>query len=131
MTPERLAEIERLMEAATPGPWVVSNDPNGKPHQILGMFNGTLLDPVVDCRWASATQRGCDDYDFIAAARTAVPELVQEVRRLREALEDIRDCHLGDCPAASDELSHAKSHVYHLRCKAREALEPHTGSAGT
>lgn len=43
--------------------------------------------------------------------------------KLRAALREIRDCHLGDCPAGQDELSHARAHVFTLREMAMRALK--------
>lgn len=41
---------------------------------------------------------------------------------LREALRDISECHLGDCPVTMEELEFAKSHIFRLRKMARDAL---------
>ena len=75
MTAERLAEIEARANAATPGPWW--------PEHRGVMAEGVEI--VDDCAVA-----GWDAYPenqaFIAAARTDVPALVAEVRRLTAAL---------------------------------------------
>lgn len=90
MTEKELAEIEALANAATPGPWkqedswVVTEDfdneafvegVEGSVCPVVGMWvydRELLLDP--------------DDARFIAAARTAVPQLIAEVRRLNKLL---------------------------------------------
>ena len=65
----KLDDLQKLCDAASPGPW--------QPW---------------DCRLGKD-----GDYDvsedsfFVAAARTAMPELIAEVRRLREALQKIYD----------------------------------------
>lgn len=75
LTAERLAEIEARASAATPGPWW--------PEHRGVMAEGVEI--VDDCAVA-----GWDAYPenqvFIAAARTDVPALVAEVRRLTAAL---------------------------------------------
>lgn len=78
MTPSRLAEIKALADAATPGPWLSRDGEVFRPD-----FTG-IAHEVDD-----------DDSDFIAASRTAVPELVAEVERLRDQFsvltEEYRD----------------------------------------
>ena len=59
----------------------------------------------------------------ITSLRAQLAERDKRVSALEAALTTIREGHLGDCPAASDELSHAKSHIYWLRCLARDALK--------
>lgn len=83
MTPQtgtelRLDEIEARANAATPGPWTVSEDysdvvgPEGD--QLASYWNPT-----------SETRNG----EFIAHARTDVPALVAEVRRLRDRVAEV------------------------------------------
>lgn len=76
MTPERIAELRKLCEAATPGPMVVS----------------VLIDPEM---WAMGVQGGnawlsefrkFEDAKFYAAARTALPEALDEIDSLRKLL---------------------------------------------
>ena len=80
ITAERLAEIEERANAATPGPWW--------PEHRGVMAEGVEI--VDDCAVA-----GWDVYPenqaFIAAARTDVPALVAEVRRLAAALDAAAD----------------------------------------
>lgn len=86
-----LDERDRLADAATPGPWVT---PDGLcvRHQDREPWRPVCL--VWDARRTHAEQ-GVYDLDFIADARTAVPALVAEVRRLR---------HEGDLMRRSLEL---------------------------
>jgi hypothetical protein len=81
MTPEHLAELERLADAATPGPWTTGTGTNGlHPWEVV---TSPHL-PAVEMHGDDAT--AVADAVFIAAARQAVPALVAEVRRLaREA----------------------------------------------
>ena len=60
-----LDELERLCEAATPGPWTLDESESG--------LIGPHCEPIVEA---------CDAL-FIAAARDALPKLIAEVRRLR------------------------------------------------
>ena len=89
ITDNQLAEWERIANAATVGPWFSVGAPWG---------NGTLVnagteDPhgghavcdtelMIDRSENIQGEPQCDA-DFIAAARTAVPALIAEVRRLR------------------------------------------------
>ena len=105
ITPDQLTEWERLAAAATPGEWF---------HNSYGTIHSTPLvrklaemeqaipedAPDDDPRYAALPDteicgHSCWDYHahpdaaFIAAARTAVPALVEEVRRLRAILDRV------------------------------------------
>jgi hypothetical protein len=71
MTEDELQAIEARAAAATLGPWF------GQSTGIYG--NGFQL-------VGRAPDTAATDLEFIAAARTDIPALVAEVRRLREAL---------------------------------------------
>lgn len=73
MTPDRLAELKRLCEAATPGPWEAN------------------MDQVWCDGWLADVHRD-ENAAFIAAARTALPGLIAEVERLTDELAE-RDSH--------------------------------------
>lgn len=72
-----LAELQRLCDAATSGPWEYADDAS----QVLfgkGTHGGVVCefpDPAAD-----ATE---NDANFIAASRDALPKLIAEVRQLR------------------------------------------------
>ena len=74
MKQERLAELKALTEAATPGPW---------------KYDGIMFiqDPdtsmVCEIRGYGADLPMDDNAAFIAAARTALPELIAEIERLQ------------------------------------------------
>lgn len=68
MTEQELADLDALAAAATPGPW--------EQIDSRAYSSGTGLQ-VCLCNETDA------DAAFIAAARTAVPALVAEVRRLQ------------------------------------------------
>lgn len=78
LSSQRIDEIETRANAATPGPWTVSEDysdvlgPDGE--QLASYWNPT-----------SATRNG----EFIAHARTDVPVLLAEIRRLRALVAEL------------------------------------------
>jgi len=87
MTDDELKRIEALAEAApweVQGPWpraivYVANDgDNDNPERVADCGDASMYASVVDDPTAK----------FIAAARTAVPNLCNEVRRLRASLID-------------------------------------------
>ena len=75
MTDERLAQLERLLQEATEGPW------NADPEMNDYIFD--LKNRVVARTYDSPNG------EFIAESRTALPELVADVRRLRGTLARI------------------------------------------
>lgn len=98
MTREERERLRRLAEAATPGPWVVRNwhDWSSVIHEgaswraVAGRIGEDLAEPKDGQRSLDAA--------FIAAARSAVPALLDEVDRLRELLEYVLDCPpCGEC----------------------------------
>jgi hypothetical protein len=68
MTDEQLAEWQRLADAATPGPW-----------RYRGIYVGTDAGLVASAELPLHAA-------FIAASRTAVPALIEEVERLRDEI---------------------------------------------
>lgn len=112
MTEEELAAIEARADAATMGPWVVSewrleiNDlgrqefPEGLDHRpeyevITGWIHGQAHSPI-PIVWNTfgpyqEPQHFChwdkDDAEFVAHAREDVPALIAEVRQLRATLQ--------------------------------------------
>lgn len=98
MTDERLDELQRLADAATPGGWeargtLVKTPPT--PPTLEEMM-GVTTRRVCVCEPSPYMGKAeCEaNAALIAAARTALPELIAEVRRLREELR--RDPLLGD-----------------------------------
>lgn len=95
MTPERLAEIEKRVLAAAEGPWKVDPNPmadycpdcedypcehTGQLLEQCSMFDVAGPSKVGDgeCSWLTK-----NDAAFIAHARQDVPDLLEEVRRLK------------------------------------------------
>jgi hypothetical protein len=75
LTDEELDELERLCNAATPGPW--QSFVEGRDHSSGSSFVRTAGE---DIEFLGATSA---DQDFIASARQAVPRLLREIRALR------------------------------------------------
>ncbi len=88
-------EIEARANAATQGPWTASRSCSieDAPETVVMAVGGN----VANCDW---------DYDaaFIAAARTDVPALVAEVRRLREVIHGM----IGQCRFSCTSASHCR-----------------------
>ena len=78
MTPDRLAEIKARVEAATPGPWRSEYSGATGP-VVMDDEARTALDHIARCPHF----RSHSDAEFIAHARTDIPDLLAEVKRLR------------------------------------------------
>lgn len=74
-----LDELERLANAATDGPWAA-------PSPRISHWRRDVCSITTNDGMGIANNLVDTDAAFIARARTAVPELIAEVRRLREAL---------------------------------------------
>ena len=88
LTDQYLAELERLCEKATPGPWATyapSGGEYGKKYESMGVRDeqGAIC-MSNQPGWAYPEQ--WDNGSFIAASRAALPALIAEVRRLRVAV---------------------------------------------
>ena len=82
-----------LADAATEGPWVVDSDGSvGAP--MAGFVCGEYGHPRLDCSECgtrvchTSVMPGEPDAAFVAAARTAVPRLLADRKRLMDALAD-------------------------------------------
>ena len=85
MKPEELTVIEQRANAATPGPWAIYRDETWMVVSI-DATNGAVVAPEGDNLILSVT-----DAEFIAAARTDIPALIAEIRRLEQLyLESLR-----------------------------------------
>jgi hypothetical protein len=78
VTPERIAELKKLAEAATPGKWLDWNE----WVCLRGGFEGPE-EIVCTAHLIGEIDQDEKNAAFIAASRTAVPELIAEVERLQ------------------------------------------------
>lgn len=84
LTEQQLADIETRANAATPGPWCTDS---------WEIYQGTEYEPGISmwigetCRGTTSPEQDSSDAEFVAAARTDVPALLAEVRRLRAESE--------------------------------------------
>jgi len=85
LTKQDLEAIRGRADRATPGPWCVAGSPRNFVVARHGASERCSDNPVLwaddDCLGGSAA-----DAEFVAAARSDVPRLVDEVDRLREIL---------------------------------------------
>lgn len=104
-TAERIAESRRICNAATAGPWIhdVMDEIDG------GYSNGQVISPNHDYAGNevsprnSVTNPNCmtfGDGEFIAHARTALPDALDEIERLRKENDDL----LARAEAAEKEI---------------------------
>lgn len=103
MTESDLTRLEKLSAAATPGPWYTVGPPwlpSGQwPYVIAGHDDPHVGQLVCDFDFVEYRDReyrgrpdnSDADAEFVVAARTAVPALVAEVRRLTRELEWVAD----------------------------------------
>ena len=103
MTPERLAEIEARANAATEGPWEADGTEITQ-HWTRPQPWVTVASNEVACMayCYGGSGRGIEretDAEFIAHARTDVPALLVEVRRLQAAVERVRALHQDEGPS--------------------------------
>ena len=91
--PLDLDEIERVANAATPGPYFATQSENQKPEGQWSVGLGSTGSGCPDGweRHDYMLMSGCcreADAQLFASARQWVPRLTQEVRRLHEKIED-------------------------------------------
>jgi hypothetical protein len=89
MTPEEISCLRALSDAATPGPWPVAVwiETDGNEWRATGPGHDNSADDAEPgCPDEQAAQR---DAVFIAASRSALPALLDEVERLRDDLAAI------------------------------------------
>jgi len=84
LTEAELAEIEKRVNAASPGPW--KSYVEGRDHTCGSSF---IMRGEKGCRGEDIELTGCSvaDQDFIAAARQDIPALIAEIRTLQSLLK--------------------------------------------
>lgn len=128
MTPAEIAALRALADAATPEPWAERPD-SGKVAKRNDWH--TIIDergvPVVQTGFVeihpgdgeeSYAEAGVkmrpEDRSFIAAARTAVPALLDEVERLRGALRGVLSAMPKQMATVAD-ADRLRPHIDHAR----------------
>jgi hypothetical protein len=84
--PERIADLERLMEAATPGPWAAT-----KHGHVITVSGGGVV---------TMDGAGKNDVACIIAMRSALPALLARLRALEAVAEAARPFRI--CPPSDD-----------------------------
>lgn len=92
MTPKQLDEIENRANRATEGPWVWEAT---SPRMNGEQWNLRISDKPGIRMVVSEYQHGPENAEFIAAARTDVPQLVAEVRRLQGQIAAVKEALSG------------------------------------
>lgn len=88
---KRLAEIAERAEKATAGPWEFDLDNVGATYEIgFGITTARSGWTLIHIPCRAQDSDSAANGEFVAHARTDIPALVAEVRRLREALDEIR-----------------------------------------
>ncbi len=90
MTPEERAELRKLADAATPGPWRACCDhqPDSHPCRLVTTDDDGVLSDLVATTHVEDELGRKDDQRFIAGARAAVPALLDEVDRLESRQQE-------------------------------------------
>lgn len=88
----QLEQLLSLCEEATPAPWSYAEDDSSGVWRILGPEGQRLFEePSSDSDEDTGVFEGSSaDYRLVAAARAALPRLVDELRRTRRAVRQAR-----------------------------------------
>lgn len=86
VTPERVAELRALADAATPGPWEYGT---AMCCPDMGWVDGPS-GRVCGLATKSTHGMNAEDAEFCAASRTALPEALDEIERLRAENDELR-----------------------------------------
>lgn len=90
ITEDDLERWQALCDAATPGPWKLWNGwgpaEDGK-YRVCGIGPDNSGTGITASDWPASDVAGrAEDLEFVAIARTALPALIAEVRRLRNSV---------------------------------------------
>jgi hypothetical protein len=87
MNAERIAKLRELCEKATAGPWVGDRYDGTVKYRMLSEAGETVMTCCDDCGMYE------ENSEFTMEARTALPELLDEVERMRWMLNNISIAH--------------------------------------
>lgn len=116
-------KLRALCDAATPGPWEWNDGFLWNVEHDTGVLSHSHIPEDNACQECSAGTRwpiSDENKAFIAAARAAVPELLDEITRLRETLAHSCTCSLAD--GAAPALRHEES--CELRIAKTKRIDP-------
>lgn len=122
MTDDELSQIEARANAATPGPWreIRRDDPSCAAEYVIAGADDISV-ACTSCNGEYCTGMTDADCAFIAAARTDVPALVAEVRRLRDIVERVR---AADLAQIENDIKHEARAAEHGKpCTWQERLQ--------
>lgn len=101
MNTEKINELRKLAQAATPGPWVAGGPSFGEPFpvwcdEVVTESGGDSPESVCLCP-SGAEESSTDDMSYIAAANpAAILAMIQQRDELLAALKHIREYWNGD-----------------------------------
>lgn len=131
MTPEQLDEIEARANRASQAPWETSEAVDETEY---GSYTAYGVEPIAPLEWFSDSDMAHvalepmeeEDAKFIAAARTDVPNLVAEVRRLQGQIAAVRELHRddgrGNCEVCMDFVTQGTYESAYYPCETIQAL---------
>ena len=138
----RLDQIEARANAATEGPWAPWRDQDGAPHMngLLMVGNADAVIPEgefwvedVDINPVAHTYLP-EDREFIAHARTDVPDMAAALRAVLEVHQDggesqgyLDDGHYGDIPHCCTECGSLGEYGVPWPCATVTAIRQHIG----
>jgi hypothetical protein len=134
-----LEQLKALESAATPGPWEHRIDDSwDHPDRVIESVDQSqpkddyekrarwtvVRDEAIDGHVGQARQSSdTADYEFIAAARTAVPELIAAIEARDQEIVTLREVLAGKHEALSFNLSAAKEDIERLKKETIAQLE--------
>lgn len=123
---QRISTLEKLLAAATPGPWDYFNrsekDEWGIIRAVLspGQGHGALTGPQ-QIEMAEA------NWQLIITTRNELPRLLEDMKKMREALTYYGDCQCDAKWSGRDEAEYRARGCPHCSCsnteRARQVLE--------
>lgn len=95
MDEQKLQELEAILDASTPGPWVLEkqsadefwiNAPNGDPKMGWPKWDGLIVTYGDEDSPEMATKVAKANAKMILTAKETLPKLIEEIRHLRRAI---------------------------------------------